>query len=413
MNTKSAGVALLLIMLAGILCSPFVGIKLAKADNQYSSADDANSDPTTTIYGERNFTYSFHFDDNNTIYYDNSSQIVAVAGNYFPINIPQRDEQNLEYEIFTSPNPTTILPTSKNLVIFFDGGTIYNDGSIGLDWLTTPTNYTLNDPDCTKQLDVYLDVLGNLYAKGYDVICPESNPNLSVLDGTLYEMPQPIYQPTDAWIQQLVEYCHDSLGYQNVYLIGQSAGGLLAGSEILKPYAASEIQGAVISSSPLNTTTQSPSNGDMSDITEFCSAEYSNTDEVPITMLYGLLDQKSIQQGVIDYYNNLPDNISKAIYGLETPHRTFLDSSDVTHYISERFNCNDTSYLPPLYFSNIDFDHDEKIDFQDLVYFVNAYINFNQYGILDPACDLNHDGAINFGDLVIFTNYWIAYYSLK
>ncbi|MGO8807014.1 MAG: hypothetical protein ACLQO7_10520 [Candidatus Bathyarchaeia archaeon] len=34
--------------------------------------------------------------------------------------------------------------------------------------------------------------------------------------------------------------------------------------------------------------------------------------------------------------------------------------------------------------------------------FVNAYINYYQSGVLNPACDLNHDGAINFSDIVLF-----------
>jgi len=412
MNKKGAGTGLLWIMITGMLCSAFIGINVAKADSGTSLlTGQGDSDPTTTIYGERNFTYSFHLGENNTIYYDNSTQVAIEPGNYFPISIPQGEEQNLEYEIFTSPNTTPMLPTSRNMVIFFDGGTVYQNGSIGLEWLTTPTNYTLDDPDSTKQLDVYLDVLGNLYAKGYDVICPESNPNLSVLDGTLYEIPQLIYQPSDTWIQQLVEYCHETLGYQNVYLIGQSAGGLIVGNEILKPYASAEIQGAIISSSPLNSTAQSPSNA--GSIAVFNLANYANLDKVPVTMLAGLLDQEYVRQGVIDYYNNIPDNVSKSLYLLNTPHRTFLDPSDVVNYISERFNCDDTSYLKPLYFSNIDFNHDGKIDLNDLVYFVNAYINFNQRGILDPVCDLNHDGRIDFSDLVIFVTDWIAYYSIQ
>jgi len=55
-----------------------------------------------------------------------------------------------------------------------------------------------------------------------------------------------------------------------------------------------------------------------------------------------------------------------------------------------------------------DFFHTGTVNFADLVYFVQAYINYGGYGICNPACDFNHDGAINFQDLVIFVNYYIA-----
>jgi len=58
---------------------------------------------------------------------------------------------------------------------------------------------------------------------------------------------------------------------------------------------------------------------------------------------------------------------------------------------------------------SIDFNHDGKVDFQDIIYFVDAYINFNQHSILDPACDLNHDGIIDFSDVALFVDAYIAY----
>jgi hypothetical protein len=59
-------------------------------------------------------------------------------------------------------------------------------------------------------------------------------------------------------------------------------------------------------------------------------------------------------------------------------------------------------------YSLIDFYHEGHVGFDDLVYFVYAYINFNQNGILDPSCDFNHDGQINFVDLATFMTLYIA-----
>ncbi len=56
-----------------------------------------------------------------------------------------------------------------------------------------------------------------------------------------------------------------------------------------------------------------------------------------------------------------------------------------------------------------DFYHTGTVNFADLVYFVQAYINYGEYGICNPLCDFNHDGCINFQDLVIFVNYYITY----
>lgn len=59
--------------------------------------------------------------------------------------------------------------------------------------------------------------------------------------------------------------------------------------------------------------------------------------------------------------------------------------------------------------SPIDFFHDGTVNFQDIVYFVCAYIQYYQTGYLNPACDLNHDGTLNFQDIVLFIQDYIAY----
>ena len=57
----------------------------------------------------------------------------------------------------------------------------------------------------------------------------------------------------------------------------------------------------------------------------------------------------------------------------------------------------------------IDFCHTGTANFQDIVYFVSAYINYYQTGTFDTACDLNHDGLLNFNDIILFVSDYISY----
>ena len=57
----------------------------------------------------------------------------------------------------------------------------------------------------------------------------------------------------------------------------------------------------------------------------------------------------------------------------------------------------------------IDFHHTGKVNFDDLTYFIDAYIHFNQGETFDPSCDLNHDGKMDFTDLVLFAQYYIDF----
>ena len=60
------------------------------------------------------------------------------------------------------------------------------------------------------------------------------------------------------------------------------------------------------------------------------------------------------------------------------------------------------AYLPD------DFLHNDHVNYLDELYFIIAYNNYGEFGIVNPACDFNHDGVINFEDVVIFVTYYIA-----
>ena len=61
----------------------------------------------------------------------------------------------------------------------------------------------------------------------------------------------------------------------------------------------------------------------------------------------------------------------------------------------------------------IDFNHDGTVNFADMIYFLDAYIQYSQSGTLNPACDLNHDGVMNSQDMTLFlTDYNAALVSI-
>ena len=60
----------------------------------------------------------------------------------------------------------------------------------------------------------------------------------------------------------------------------------------------------------------------------------------------------------------------------------------------------------------IDFYDNGVINFNNVIYFVNAYISYYEYGTLNSACDLNHDGTLNFLDIELFVQYYVTYASV-
>jgi ABC-type phosphate transport system substrate-binding protein len=49
-----------------------------------------------------------------------------------------------------------------------------------------------------------------------------------------------------------------------------------------------------------------------------------------------------------------------------------------------------------------------KVEYADIVYFVNAYIDYYTYHIYNPYADLNADGKIDYSDIVLFVQDYIA-----
>ena len=63
-----------------------------------------------------------------------------------------------------------------------------------------------------------------------------------------------------------------------------------------------------------------------------------------------------------------------------------------------------------LFYYQIDFNHDGKIDYLDTVYFCDAFAQYNQNHIYDSGAGFNHDAKIDFADLVNFASRYISYY---
>jgi hypothetical protein len=60
------------------------------------------------------------------------------------------------------------------------------------------------------------------------------------------------------------------------------------------------------------------------------------------------------------------------------------------------------AYLPA------DLLHNGHVNYLDILTFIVYYIEYGEYGIVNPSIDYMHNGIINFKDVVIFVTYYIA-----
>jgi hypothetical protein len=51
------------------------------------------------------------------------------------------------------------------------------------------------------------------------------------------------------------------------------------------------------------------------------------------------------------------------------------------------------------------------VNFNDITYFVGAYINYNVHNVYNPYADMDANGVVNFNDILGFVGYYIAYYT--
>jgi len=56
-----------------------------------------------------------------------------------------------------------------------------------------------------------------------------------------------------------------------------------------------------------------------------------------------------------------------------------------------------------------DFDSDGDVDFDDILTFVDAYIEFTASHMVNPKADLDHDNDIDFNDILAFADAYILY----
>jgi hypothetical protein len=58
---------------------------------------------------------------------------------------------------------------------------------------------------------------------------------------------------------------------------------------------------------------------------------------------------------------------------------------------------------------NLDFNHDGPVNFNDILYFVQAYISYQTSGTYNASCDFNNDHVINFNDILLFVGIYDSY----
>ena len=91
---------------------------------------------------------------------------------------------------------------------------------------------------------------------------------------------------------------------------------------------------------------------------------------------------------------------------------TYTDTSAGTVTITAKYpadsNNNPASNTLTIY--NLDFNHDGFVNFNDVIYFAQAYIAYNSPSkTYNAAVDLNHDGVIDFNDITLFVGLYESY----
>lgn len=67
-----------------------------------------------------------------------------------------------------------------------------------------------------------------------------------------------------------------------------------------------------------------------------------------------------------------------------------------------------TAQLTVNAYSPADLLHNGHVNNLDALYFIVAYLNYGEFGIVNSACDFNHDTKLNFQDAVLFVIAYIA-----
>jgi len=65
----------------------------------------------------------------------------------------------------------------------------------------------------------------------------------------------------------------------------------------------------------------------------------------------------------------------------------------------------------PIFCSIADFDEDGDVDYDDIVYFITAYIVFWSTGVKDPRCDFDNDCDIDYDDKLFFLDRYYEYWN--
>ena len=119
----------------------------------------------------------------------------------------------------------------------------------------------------------------------------------------------------------------------------------------------------------------------------------TNSSTGTFTPSTGITTLNSAGTGSITYVDTTPGNITiTATYGADSTHSGSSQTINISLY-------------------NLDFNHDNTVNFEDVTAFVIAYINYYTTGTTwNPACDLNNDGIMNFADIQLFVHAYNAYH---
>ncbi len=116
----------------------------------------------------------------------------------------------------------------------------------------------------------------------------------------------------------------------------------------------------------------------------------------------------NIEQSTPAYTSSVSGSGGSYFLSFDLPHTDYFGTYTV--YVSSEYDegtvFDNTSFVYQL---EGDFDGDKDIDFTDVIYFIDAYIDYSYNEIVDPLCDFDNDNDIDFQDVISFIDAYIAY----
>jgi hypothetical protein len=138
----------------------------------------------------------------------------------------------------------------------------------------------------------------------------------------------------------------------------------------------------------------------------------STGESTPVRVFITLMDCNNVAVGVANASTVVVGQTSLTLNYLVAPY-AFVGAARYTIIVTDVNLQPITAYTVPINISILgDFDFNGKVDFQDILRFVDAFSYYNQYHVIPSSkkiVDINGDNKVDFNDLLIFSGAFADY----